>query len=124
MEKVVMVDVPVHTTHVPHWRSSRAKKAPIQVSPRQRMVGLVLRSIFIVLLMVGLVHLSMPQSETIWTIFDTPSDVVRLALGLAMAVWVGVQLFAVPRDPLAFRTWLYTGIAAVPFLVICIIGTW
>jgi hypothetical protein len=70
------------------------------------------------------VHLSMPQSETIWTIFDTPGDVVRLALGLAMCVWVGIQLFAMPRDPLAFRTWLYIGLAAVPFLVICIIGTW
>jgi hypothetical protein len=89
-----------------------------------RLAGVMLRSVFIVLLLIALVHLSMPQSETIWTIFDTPGDVVRLALGLAMCVWVGIQLFAMPRDPLAFRTWLYIGLAAVPFLVICIIGTW
>jgi len=119
-----MVYAPVDTTQLPRRHGSKAKSAGATISPRMRLVGVLLRSVFIVLLLVALLHLSMPQNETIWTIFDTPGDVVRLALGLAMCVWVGIQLFAMPRDSLAFRTWLYVGLAAVPFLVICIIGTW
>jgi len=119
-----MVYVPAHTTQSPRRHGSKAKNAPVKITPRQRVAGVLLRSVFIVLLLIALVHLSMPQSGTIWTIFDRPGDLVRLALGVAMGAWVGIQLFTMPVDPLAFRTWLFTGLAAVPFLVICMIGTW
>ena len=91
---------------------------------RLRFASLVLRTIFIASLFVLIAHVSMPQSETLWTIFDTPADVVRLLLGLATCAWLAYQLFTMPNDPHAHRTWLRLGIVAVPFVLICIIAVW
>ena len=89
-----------------------------------RFASLALRTFFIVSLVVVIAHVSMPQSETLWTIFDTPGDVVRLLLGMAACAWVAFQLFAMPSDLHAHRTWLRLGVVAVPFVVICIIAIW
>lgn len=92
----------------------------------QRLViaGFVLRTLFIVSLLIMTVHVSMPQSSTIWTVFETPSDLIRLVLGFVVCLWVAFQLFALPKDIEAYRTWLYLGLAAVPFTLICIVGIW
>ena len=95
-----------------------------QPSARLRTAGLVLRAVFIVALVVVTVHVSMPQNETIWTAYDTPGDLIRLMLGLTVCIGVLIQLFTVPKDAQAYRTWLYLGLAAVPFAVICIVGIW
>jgi len=105
------------------------RKSPQQVvvgfvSRHIQIAGILLRTLFIVSLLIVTVHVSMPQNETIWTAYDTPSDLVRMILGLAVCVWIAIQLFAVPKDAHAFRTWLYLGLAAVPFAVICIVGIW
>ena len=89
-----------------------------------RFSSLVLRTIFIISLLVLIAHVSMPQSETLWTIFDTPADVVRLLLGLAACAYMAYQLFTMPSDPHAHRTWLRLGIVAVPFVLICIFAVW
>jgi hypothetical protein len=102
----------------------RRNPTPVTITPRQRIAGLVLRTILIVSLVIVTLHVSMPQSASIWTAYNAPGDFIRLALGLAVCLWVGVQLFAVPKDPAAYRTWLYLGLAAVPFVLICIIGIW
>jgi hypothetical protein len=91
---------------------------------RLRFASLLLRTIFIVSLVVVIAHVSMPQSETLSTIFDTPADVVRLALGLAACAWMAYQLFTMPDDPHAHRTWVRLGVVAVPFVLICIIAVW
>ena len=95
-----------------------------RITRRQRKFGVILRTIFIACLVVVILHVSMPQSTTIWTAYETPGDLIRLALGLAVSIWIGIQLFVVPKDPGAYRTWLYLGLAAVPFVVICIVGIW
>lgn len=105
------------------WARHRQPK-PTTITPRQRIAGLILRTVLIASLVIVMLHVSMPQSASIWTAYDAPSDLIRLALGLAACLWVGIQGFAMPKDPGAFRTWLYLGLAAVPFLVICIIGIW
>lgn len=105
-------------------RRRQAELSQTKISPRQRALGMVLRAVFIGALMVVTVHVSMPQSTSIWTAYDTPGDLVRLALGMIVCLWVGVQLFMMPKDPGAFRTWLYLGLAAIPFVIICIIGIW
>jgi hypothetical protein len=89
-----------------------------------RVAGMVLRTAFIVSMLVVIVHVSMPQTATIWTSYNTPGDLIRLALGLAVAVWLAAQLFIVPKDAHAYRTWLFLGLAAVPFALICIVGIW
>ena len=101
-----------------------AKETGAEPSLRLRFVSLVLRSVFIVSLLVLIAHVSMPQSETLWTIFDTPGDVVRLLLGMTACAWLAFQLFTVPKDAHAHRTWVRLGVVAVPFVLICIIAIW
>jgi hypothetical protein len=104
--------------------SADAKAPRFRISPRQRMLGALLRVVFIASLVVVILRVSLPQSTTIWTIYETPGDLIRLALGLAVGIWIAIQLFIVPKDPGAYRTWLYLGLTAVPFVVICIFGIW
>ena len=51
------------------------------VSHALRIAAIALRTLFIVLLVVLTLRVSLPQSETIWTAYDTPADLVRLILG-------------------------------------------
>jgi hypothetical protein len=108
-------------------RQEAARDATTQVSPvavRLRIAGLVLRAIFIAALLVVTVRVSSPQSETIWSAYETPGDLIRLALGLLVCVWVVFQMFIPPKDPEEDRTWLYLGLIAVPFGIICAIAVW
>ena len=88
------------------------------------MASTVLRALFIACLVVITLRVSMPQNETIWTAYDTPGDLVRMALGLAVCVWLVVQLFTPPKDAHHYRTWLYLGLVAVPFAAICLVAVW
>lgn len=105
------------------WRKSAAGHDS-EIPTRLRIASLVLRTVFIVSLVIVTVHVAMPQSASIWTAYDSLGDMVRLGLGLAVCAWVAVQAFSVPTDPHAHKTWLYLGLAAVPFAVTCIIGIW
>ena len=69
-------------------------------------------------------RVSLPQSETIWTAYDTPADLVRLILGLGVCAWLVYQLFQVPHDAGSSRTWFYLGLAAVPFTLIVLFIAW
>jgi len=112
---------------VDHWverRNSTGKAAVSNISRRLLIAALILRTVFIVSLLVVTVHVSLPQSSTMWTAFETPSDVIRLTLGFLVCLWFAWQLFAMPKDGQAYRTWFYLGLAAVPFTGICIFGIW
>jgi len=100
-------------------------KSPVSAIPlRLRIAGLVLRALFIAALLVVTVRVSSPQSETIWSSYETPGDLIRLVLGALVCVWIVVQMFMVPKDPEGYRTWLYLGLIAVPFAIICAIAVW
>jgi hypothetical protein len=47
---------------------------------------------------------------------------IRLALGLLVRVWILFQMFTPPKDPKGDPTWLYLGLIAVPFGIICAIA--
>jgi hypothetical protein len=89
-----------------------------------RVTGTILRAAFILILLVLTVRVSMPQNETIWTAYDTTGDLIRFLLGLAVCLWLGFQLFQGPRDASGYRTWLYLGLVAVPFALICLFAVW
>jgi FtsH-binding integral membrane protein len=89
-----------------------------------RVIATILRAAFILTLLVLTVRVSMPQNETIWTAYDTPADLIRFLLGLAVCLWLGVQLFQGPSDASGYRTWLYLGLVAVPFALICLFAVW
>ena len=105
-------------------RDRHAAVSASDVSPSLRVASTVFRALFIACLLVITLRVSMPQNETIWTAYDTPGDVVRMALGLAVCVWLLVQLVTAPKDAHHYRTWLYLGLVAVPFAVICLIAVW
>ncbi len=104
----------------------RPKDKPVaaEISLRLRIAGATLRTIFILAILVIIVEVSLPQSETIWTAYDTPGDLVRMALGLGVGIWIAVQLFIMPKDVQGYRTWLYLGIVGVPFALICAAALW
>lgn len=97
---------------------------PQAASTRLRIASVVFRAVFIVSLLVVTVRVSLPQNETIWTAYDSPGDLVRLFLGFIVCAWLAVQLLVTPKDAQAHRMWIYLGLAAIPFALICIVGTW
>jgi len=106
------------------WRDLTATKPDAKVTTRLLIASLLLRTVFIVSLVIVTVHVAMPQSSSILRAYDSLGDMVRLGLGLAVCGWVAVQAFTMPKDRHAHRTWLYLGAVAVPFAVTCIIGIW
>lgn len=105
-------------------RARRVSPSKSEVSPRLRLAATVLRVAFIALLLVITVRVSMPQNETIWTVYDTPGDLIRMVLGFVVCVWIAFQFFFAPRDAHSYRAWLYIGAVALPFAVICTIAIW
>jgi TRAP-type C4-dicarboxylate transport system permease small subunit len=89
-----------------------------------RLAAIVLRTSFIVLLLVLTLRVSLPQNETIWTAYDTPADLVRVSLGIGVCAWLLYQLFQMPQDADSSRTWFYLGLVAVPFTLITLFAVW
>jgi len=100
------------------------KLAAAEVSPAMRVASLILRALFLVILGVVAIRVSLPQSETIWTAYETPADLVRLTLGLALCAWLIYQLLHGPADASGYRSWFYLGLVAVPFALICAYAVW
>ncbi len=105
-------------------QSPDAKLPGSDVPSGLRIAATLLRTAFILILIAVTFRVSLPQSETIWSSYETPADLVRLLLGLGVCAWLASQLFQGPRDQHGYRTWLYLGVAAVPFALICLFATW
>jgi F0F1-type ATP synthase membrane subunit a len=86
--------------------------------------GLAVRTIFIAILIAITARVASPQLEHIWSVWETPSDLIRVALGLAVCIWLLVHLFIVPKDPGGYRTWVYLGWVILPLSVLCTIVIW
>ena len=102
--------------------SSESRKS--KTSIRLRIAALILRGMFIVTLVVIAARVSIPQSEHIWSAYETPGDLLRLMLGLGFCVWVLFHMFRLQEDADAHRTWVYFGLVAVPCALICLIAVW
>ena len=79
-----------------------------------RILAFVLRALFIGALVAITVRVSSPQSESLASVYETPGDLIRLALGLAVCVWVVFHLFMLPRTAEGYRTWVYLGLVVAP----------
>jgi hypothetical protein len=108
----------------PDAKPTDAKLSAQDVPPRLKLAGAVVRAIFMCLLIAVILRVSSPQSETIWSAYETPSDLVRMGLGLAAGAWILVHVFIPPKDPGSYRTWLYLGLVLVPFITVCAIVVW
>jgi hypothetical protein len=106
--------------HIPEPAHPSVSTVPLGL----RVTGSLLRLVFIACLLAITVLVAMPQNESIWTVYETPGDLVRLALGFAVVIWVALQLFWAPNDAQSYRTWVYFGLAVVPFSMICLFAIW
>src|SRR6476659_8667432 len=89
-----------------------------------RMVAMLLRALFIGALVVVAVRVSSPQSETIWSVYETPGDLIRLALGFAVCLWIVIHLFMLPKTAEGYRTWVYLGLVVAPLALAIAIALW
>jgi hypothetical protein len=86
--------------------------------------GLVARTLFIGILIVITVRVASPQLERISSIYETPSDLVRVLLGLAVCAWLAFHIFVVPKDPGGYRTWAQLGAILLPLAALCAVIAW
>jgi hypothetical protein len=84
-----------------------------------RILGLILRTMFLVIVVVITARVASPQTENLWSAYDTPSDLFRIALGATVCVFVAIQIFRYSRDPADLRKWVAIGGAVVPLALLC-----
>lgn len=89
-----------------------------------RIGGIALRTLFLIALAGMTLRVSIPQNEHVWSVQETPGDLIRLALGLTVCVACLVQLFKLPKDPESRRIWFYFGLVAVPLTLVFAAGIW
>ena len=95
-----------------------------EVSTGLRIAAIALRSIFVCALVAVIIRVSLPQNESIWSVYDTPADLVRVALGFLVCLWIVFHLFMLPKDAAGYRTWVYLGLALVPLALAGVIAIW
>ena len=116
-----MSSLPIATEE---WVQRRREARDSKIPARLATASFILRTIFLVSLLIVTIHVSTPQTSTIWTIYESPGDLIRFVLGFVVCLGIAVQVFMAPKDAHAHRTWLYLGLAMVPFILICIAGIW
>jgi hypothetical protein len=89
-----------------------------------RILAIILRTLFLGALVAITVRLSGPQSETIWSVYETPSDLIRLALGVAVCLWIVMHLFMLPKTAEGYRTWVYLGLVVAPLALALAVAIW
>jgi F0F1-type ATP synthase membrane subunit a len=104
--------------------TAKTKAPDAEISRTVWLAGLAVRTIFIAILVVITARVASPQLEHIWSLWETPSDVVRVVLGMAVCSWLLVHLFILPKDSGGYRTWFYLGFAILPLSVLCAVVIW
>lgn len=102
----------------PPKRSSHAK-LPFGVWT----AGLISRTLFILILIAATARVASPQNENIWSVYETPGDLIRVLVGLALCLWLVVHVFIPPKDSEGYWTWIYLG-PVVPLALLCTIVIW
>jgi hypothetical protein len=100
------------------------KPSDAKLSTTVRLAGMAVRTLFIAILVVITARVSSPQMEQVWSLYETPGDLIRVALGLVVCIWLAVHVFILPKDPNGYRIWLYLGLAILPLAVLCTIVVW
>lgn len=103
---------------------SDAKFSRPEVSTWLRITATLLRIVFIVLLGILTLRVTVPERETLFSTYVKWGNLVRMALGVAVCVWLAMRLVKGPETARGYWVWLYLGLVAVPFAVICLIAVW
>jgi len=86
--------------------------------------GVLVRTLFLIILTVLTARVSSPQMEHLSSLYETPGDLVRVALGFGVCTFFVVNLFILPKDSGAYRTWMYLGPAVLPLSLLCAYVVW
>jgi len=86
--------------------------------------GVVVRTIFLIVLLVLTARVASPQMERLSSIYETPGDLIRVLMGVAVCAWFMVNVFRLPKDGGAYRTWMYMGVALLPLAALCAYVVW
>ena len=89
-----------------------------------RILAIILRALFLAAIIVIVARVSAPQSETIWAAYETPEDLIRLALGFAACVWLVIHIFILQKDAEGYKTWLFFGPVSVPLGWVIAVAKW
>jgi len=89
-----------------------------------RILATILRALFLGAIIVIVARVSAPQSETIWAVYETPEDLIRLALGVAACIWLAIHIFMLPKDAEGYKTWLFFGPVSVPLGWVIAVAKW
>jgi len=101
-----------------------AKLPSPKVPTPLRLAALSLRSACILLLGVITLRVTIPERDTLFSAYVKWGELVRMALGVAVCVWLAMRLFKGPETIKGCWVWLYLGLVAVPFALICLIAIW
>jgi hypothetical protein len=86
--------------------------------------GVAVRTLFLIVLTILTARVASPQMERLSSLYETPGDLIRVVMGLGVCSWFIVNLFILPKDSGAYRTWMYLGIAILPLSVLCAFVVW
>jgi len=111
-------------TEAPQGTAPDAGRPPSRIPARLRIAAILLYAIFIGILLAVTVRVSSPQSESIWSVYETSGDLIRLALGFGVCLWILFHLFMLPQDAEGYRTWIYLGVIVIPFALALAFAIW
>jgi hypothetical protein len=86
--------------------------------------GVAVRTIFLIVMAVITARVASPQVENLRSLLETPSDLLRVGLGLTVCLWLLANIFILPKDIEAYRTWTYLGPALLPLSLLCAFVAW
>jgi hypothetical protein len=89
-----------------------------------RILAMLLRALVFGALVAMIVRVSSPQSEAIRTIYDTPRDLIMLALGFSVCLGIVIRFFRFLQTAEAYRAWAYFGLVFAPLAVVTAIWVW
>jgi hypothetical protein len=105
-------------------QAPKAENATSKPSSRVWAGGVALRTIFLIVLIVLTARVASPQIETLSSLYETPGDLIRVLLGVAVCAWFIVNVFKLPKDSGAYRIWMYLGLAVLPLALLCAFVVW
>ena len=89
-----------------------------------RLLAITLRVLFIGALVAITVRVSSPQSEKLSSIYETPEDLVRVALGFAACLWIVLHVFTLPTTAEGYRRSFYLDLAIAPIACLIAVLIW
>lgn len=106
-------------------RINRARKVE-EAKPSFRVWagGVAVRTIFLIVLIVLTARVASPQIERLSSIYETPGDLIRVLMGVGVCGWFVVNVFKLPKDAGAYRTWIYMGLGLLPLGALCAYVVW